>query len=97
MAEPTDEPKFDKRSHAEIELEFPITIDGEKIAKLTMRRPKVSDRLWAEKLGGGDMEKVVKVSARLCDVAPEVIAELDDVDMAKVDKQYGAFRGDATS
>lgn len=87
----------DMRTEAEITLSFPITIDGVKITKLTMRRPKTADRLWAEKKKSDDFAKIVDVAARLCNVAPEVMAELDDLDMKKVDDQYAAFRGDKAS
>lgn len=91
------DPNKDMRPEVEIILDFPVTLDGETHKTLTMRRPKVSDTLWAEKLKGGDFDKIVKTAARLCGVTPEVMAELDDVDMKKVDDQYASFRGDRAS
>ena len=32
-----------------IELNYPITVDGHEYAKLTMRRPKVRDRLMVDR------------------------------------------------
>lgn len=87
----------DMRTEVEIKLSFPITLVGQKITSLTMRRPKTADRLWAEKQKSEDFAKIVSVAARLCNVAPETIAELDDFDMKKVDDQYAAFRGDKAS
>jgi hypothetical protein len=80
-----------------ITLDFPFEFDGERIEKLTMRRSKMGDRIWASKQGGTDEEKTAKLMARLCDTKPEVIAKLDDVDADKVDRQYGAFRGQGVS
>jgi hypothetical protein len=78
---------------AEVHLDFPITVDGETFDKFTMRRPKVSDNLWAAKLKGSDFEKGVSLLARLCGVAPEVMAELDEFDAGRLNDQLEAFRG----
>lgn len=87
----------DLRPEVEIELDFPVELDGETFKALKMRRPKVSDRIWTDKLKDSDFMKVIKTAARLCGVAPEVICELDEVDMKKVDEQYASFRGDIAS
>lgn len=92
-----EETGADMRTEVEITLSFPITVEGQKITSLTMRRPKTADRLWAEKQKSDDFAKIVSVAARLCNVAPADIAELDDLDMKKVDDQYAAFRGDKAS
>jgi len=88
-----DKKTYDKRAQVDIPLEFPIEVDGEKITKLTMRRPKVKDTQWANGLSGDDFDKIVQVVARLCNVSPEHISELDDVDMEAIDRQYASFRG----
>lgn len=94
-AEIKDAKSYDTRLEVAIPLDFPVELDGEKITSLTMRRPKMADRIWTDKQGGTETEKAAKLMARLCDTVPEVIALLDDVDSDKVDKQYGAFRGAA--
>ena len=84
----------DLRPEVEIELDFPVTIDGEKSTSITMRRPKGGDHIWMEKQKGAETEKMFAMVARLCNVTPEFVAEMDDFDIAKADAQYGAFRGD---
>lgn len=93
--------KFDKRLEVEIDLEFPINIDGEEFKKVTIRRPKVADTLWARRQKGDQVEQNMALLARLCktdDVpwTPEHIAELDEYDATKLQNQYESFRGGAS-
>ena len=87
----------DMRAEVEITLDFPVELDGDKTTSLKMRRPKVSDTIWGRKQSGDDYERTVRMAARLCDVQPEVIELLDELDMAKIDHQYGRFRGDVAA
>ena len=84
---------FDKRASVAIPLEFPIELDGETISSITIRRPKVADTMWARKQRGDNVEQNVAMLARLCNVTPEHIAELDEYDAEKVQEQYNSFRG----
>lgn len=86
--------KPDLRSQVEITLNFPVTVDGQKITALTMRRPKVADTRELRKRGLDDFEAGIEMMARLCDVPPEVIAELDEFDAGRAQKQVEAFRGE---
>jgi Phage tail assembly chaperone proteins, E, or 41 or 14 len=52
-----------------IKLTEAIKIDGIAILELTLRRPKVRDRLAVEKLGNNDAEKEVALIANLADYA----------------------------
>ena len=79
---------YDARPTAEIELAFPITLDGETISKLTMRRPKVKDTSWMRSQKGDDFERGLLMLARLCDIAPEHVAELDETDAIQLQAQY---------
>jgi hypothetical protein len=92
---------FDKRLEVTIDLEFPVTIDGDTLKFVTIRRPKVADTLWARRQKGDQVEQNMALLARLCktgEVAwtPEHVAELDEYDATKVQEQYESFRGGAS-
>jgi len=82
---------------SKIKLQYPITIDGAEYAELTMRRSKVKDRLAVSAMKGGDEEKEITLFANLCEVSPEVIKELDEVDYTNVQKVYMGFFGSAAT
>lgn len=85
---------YDTRTEVTIKLDFPITVDGREIAEVTMRRPKVRDTLAARKLGGDEVTRGIVLLANLCNLAPEHIHEMDDVDAEKLQAQYESFRGE---
>jgi hypothetical protein len=85
--------KFDERTHAAVALRYPVEVDAIKYASLTMRRPKTKDSKIVAKQGGDDMSKGILLLANLCDVAPAVIEELDEIDAAALGAQLEAFRG----
>ncbi|BCS94624.1 hypothetical protein DSLASN_02560 [Desulfoluna limicola] len=78
-------------SKSEIKLKYPVTVEEVETQNLSMRRPKVKDMLTGEKKGASDAEKEIRIFANLCEVAPEVIKELDMVDYGAVQKAYQAF------
>lgn len=86
-------PAFDARETVEITLAFPITVDGRKIDKVTMRRPKLRDTRAARKVTKDQFEAGVWMLATLCDLPPEVLDEMDDIDAARLQAQYDSFRG----
>jgi Phage tail assembly chaperone proteins, E, or 41 or 14 len=93
-----DEAKnYDARKTADIDLDFPVEVDAIPYITLTMRRPKTKDSLKNAKFKGSDVERGIALLADLCDVAPNVIAELDDIDAQKLGKQLDAFRGGQSS
>lgn len=76
----------------EIELNFPVKVDGIETSVLQMRRPKVIDQLTFEKAQGmSDAEREIKLFANLCEVAPDDIKSLDLMDYAKLGEQYKTF------
>ncbi|WLA86912.1 phage tail assembly protein [Bradyrhizobium elkanii] len=93
----TDEVKKDMRLSAEITLDFPFDVDGKNYKALTMRRPKTKDSLKAAKFKGHDADKGILLLADLCNVSPDVIAELDEIDAMKLSTQLDAFRGGQSS
>lgn len=89
--------KPDMRLRAEITLDFPFDCDGKTYEKLTMRRPKTKDSMKAAKFKGHDADKGIMLLADLCDVSPDVIEELDEIDAKKLGDQLDAFRGGQSS
>ena len=75
-----------------IELKYPIDSSGESVDKLTMRRSKVKDRLIVAKMkNSSDEEKEIRLFANVCEVAPNIIEELDESDYANLQKAYMDF------
>jgi hypothetical protein len=83
----------DERLYATIKLDFPVAVDGITYDKLTMRAPKTKDSLAASRRKGSDAERGIFLLARLCDVTPEVIEELYEIDAQKLGEQLDTFRG----
>lgn len=78
----------------EIELKYPIIIDGIKLEKLTMRRSKVRDRLAVSNMKeNSDEQKEIRLFANLCEVSAKTIEELDEIDYLQVQKAYMGFFG----
>ena len=74
-----------------IKLNEPIKIDGASISELTLRRPKVRDRLAVERLGTNDAEKEVALIANLADIPKDAVEELDLADYAKIQEALQGF------
>jgi hypothetical protein len=81
------------KSKTEIALDYPITIEGVEVSRLTLRRPKVGDVLAAEEQakGKGDKETEILTFANLCEVAPAEIRELDLGDYKKLQEAFSGF------
>lgn len=75
----------------QIKLSHPVMSDGTELRALNLRRPKVRDVLLAAKIGGTDEEKEIRVLANLCEVAPDVVEELDMADYKKLQDGYRGF------
>ncbi|WMN59299.1 phage tail assembly protein [Pseudoalteromonas xiamenensis] len=74
-----------------IKLAFPFKVDGHEYAELTMRRPKVRDRLMVDKVDLSESESEIRYFSNLCEVSPDVIEELDWSDFVKLREQLQAF------
>ena len=75
-----------------IELKYQIESGGQTYKKLSMRRSKVKDRLVVAKMkSASDEEKEIRLFANLCEVAPNIIEELDESDYANLQKAYMDF------
>ncbi len=75
-----------------IKLNYPIESDGANITDLNMRRSKVKDRLIVAKMkNSSDEEKEIRLFANLCEVAPNIIEELDESDYANYKRHIWIF------
>ena len=74
-----------------IKLTHPITVDGVSYTELNIRRSKVKDRLAVSSMQGSNEQKEIHLFANLCNVSPDVIKELDEMDYIKIQKAYMAF------
>lgn len=88
----TEHNDFDRRAEVEITLDYPVKVGGADYTSLKMRRPKTKDSLAAAKARGSDAERGILLFARLCNVEPAVIEELDEADTDKLGTQLEAFR-----
>lgn len=67
-----------------VELNNPITVEGILVSELTLRRPKVRDRLAVERMSNNDAEKEVALIANLASISREAVEELDLADYSKI-------------
>ncbi|WP_265034250.1 MULTISPECIES: phage tail assembly protein [unclassified Wolbachia] len=67
-----------------IKLTEPIKIDGILVSEITLRRPKVRDRLAVERMSNNDAEKEVALIANLASISREAVEELDLADYSKI-------------
>jgi len=74
-----------------VALKYPIEVDGVSVSVLHLRRPKVRDRLAADKLGKTDAEKEIALIALLAEVTPETLHELDMADYTAVQQAFAGF------
>jgi len=78
-------------SEAEITLSYPITLNGQEIATLSMRRPKVKDTRAADKAASDNAGKELYLFAYLTGCNPEDLEELDMADDSKLQDAYSVF------
>jgi len=74
-----------------VALKHPITVEGVAVSVLHLRRPKVRDRLAADKMGKTDAEKEIALIALLAEVTPETLYELDMADYGEVQQVLSGF------
>jgi hypothetical protein len=79
------------RPTTQIELEYPVEVDGVQVNTLAMRRPTVADQLAFEDGKGTEAKKTVNMMAALCDVPPATIQQLDIIDFQKLAEVMAGF------
>lgn len=80
-----------------VTLDYPVTVDGEEIKTLTMRRPKARDQIGMERAGPSAAAREVQLFADLCGVKVDVIHEMDLTDYDKLQDAYTGFRKPAST
>jgi hypothetical protein len=68
-----------------------VTWQGQEIAALDMRRPKVRDVAANEERKGTDVQKEISLFADLCEVSVDVLEDLDMADYRKLQQAYTGF------
>ncbi len=74
-----------------IKLAHPIKTATQLLTELTMRRPKVRDRLAVDKAFTNDGEREINMLANLCSVTPDDIAEMDLADYVTLQREFQDF------
>lgn len=91
MTEQND--NVDRRLTVDIDLDFPVELDGVTTTKVTLRRPKVRDQMKAERVKGTEFDKGLALLVDLTERPQEFLVEMDPVDLEKLDTQLARFRG----
>jgi hypothetical protein len=76
---------------AKIKLSVPIKISGVETDHLTMRRPKLRDRIAASKAAAHQADQLLHLVSSLCEVPVDDLLEIDGGDWSTVEEQVGAF------
>jgi len=74
-----------------ITLIAPVTIGNNTYEQISIRRPKVRDRLAVERMKKTDAEKEIAMIANLAEVSVDVIEEIDLADYAKIQEVLQNF------
>ncbi len=74
-----------------VKLQYPITVDGQEVTEIALRRPKVRDMLAVEKLEGSEGARELRLLANLAELPPETLEELDVADYQALQQVYAGF------
>jgi hypothetical protein len=74
-----------------ITLTHPIQYNGILLTEISLRRPKVRDRLVVDRMTVSDAEKEILLIANLAEVSREAIEEIDLADYANIQKVLQSF------
>lgn len=77
-----------------IELQYPVTHDGEEVSVLHLRRPRMRD-MKKQQRHKDDLDKAIAMLADLAEVTPGLIEELDPIDFAALSDWVGKCMPDA--
>jgi hypothetical protein len=75
-------------SRETIELQYPVTVDGEEYTVFSLRRPKMRDMKKQQK-HKDDLDKATAMIADLAEVSTKVVDELDPVDFTALSDWVG--------
>jgi hypothetical protein len=72
-------------------LAHPIQYNGILLTEISLRRPKVRDRLVVDRMTVSDAEKEILLIANLAEISREAIEEIDLADYANIQKVLQHF------
>jgi len=81
-----------------IELAIPVTVDGNVITELSLRRPKVRDLRSLEEATEGkssQLDQGAALVALLSGLPEEAVEDMDAADFARASEVIGSFFGEA--
>ncbi len=76
----------------EIQLNYPVFIEGRQVTTLNVRRPKVRDQLIADKQNANEADKEIHLMSLLASVDQALIQELDLDDYGLLQETIVGFR-----
>jgi hypothetical protein len=76
-----------------ITLDYPVTMNGEEVKELTIRRPRVRDVQVVESMKKDEFEKTVALIANLSQRTADEIRDLDMSDFRKISDVVNGFLG----
>jgi hypothetical protein len=72
-------------------LTHPVQYNGVALKEISLRRPKVRDRLVVDRMTVSDAEKEILLIANLAEISREAIEEIDLADYANIQKVLQNF------
>lgn len=87
----TKSAKSTRLAQVQVRLGEAYTWDARDVTELTLRRPRVSDQLEAQRAADLPQEQEIHLFARLCGVNPELIEHLDMADYRALQDAYSRF------
>jgi hypothetical protein len=74
-----------------IVLAHPVSNNGTLLKEISLRRPKVRDRLVVDRMTTSDAEKEIILISNLAEIPREVLEEVDLADYANIQKVLQNF------
>lgn len=74
-----------------IKLSRPFKVNDKEVNELTMREPRVVDKIMFEKATGGPVEREVSMLASLCELNPRDLDSLPAYDFENLTKAFNSF------
>jgi hypothetical protein len=74
-----------------VKLLHPIQYNGVSLKEISLRRPKVRDRLIVDRMTVSDAEKEIILISNLAEISREAIEEIDLADYANIQKVLQNF------
>ena len=79
-----------------VPLEYPVTHDGTTYTELVMRRPTKRDDMDARRAESDDADREGRMFANLCEIAPDVVDELDLADYLAMQDAFNEMIADTS-